>query len=290
LKSITGVRNVMAKGTLTIVGTGIAYWGQFTQEARTHIQHADKVLYLVADVLTSHDIQAANPTAESLYKFYGARKQRLTSYLEMAEHIVSFVRSGLNVCAVFYGHPGVFVFPSHEAIARARREGFDARMLPGISAEDCLFADLGVDPGRMGCQSFEATDFLVHKKRFDNTSILVLWQIGVIGIIDHQMPNTNKGLTHLARCLAETYGEDHPVVVYEAAQYPVCDSTMQTVKIRDLPAAKTTAFSTLYVPPKAPATPDIDTLLALGIPKSYARRRDEIDAASDVFRFAAEPG
>jgi hypothetical protein len=35
-------------------------------------------------------------------------------------------------------------------------------MLPAISAEDCLFADLGVDPADHGCPSYEATDFLVH--------------------------------------------------------------------------------------------------------------------------------
>jgi len=36
-------------------------------------------------------------------------------------------------------------------------------MLPGISAEDCLFADIGVDPGIYGCQSFEATDLFVNE-------------------------------------------------------------------------------------------------------------------------------
>jgi hypothetical protein len=41
---------------------------------------------------------------------------------------------------------------------RSSTDGFDAVMLPGISAEDCLFADLGIDPGMIGCQSFEATD------------------------------------------------------------------------------------------------------------------------------------
>ena len=40
-------------------------------------------------------------------------------------------------------HPGVYVAPSHETVLRARAEGYPARMLPGISSEDCLFADLG---------------------------------------------------------------------------------------------------------------------------------------------------
>ena len=45
----------------------------------------------------------------------------------------SRIRAGFRVCAVFYGHPGVFVYPSHEAIRRARAEGFAARMLPALT-------------------------------------------------------------------------------------------------------------------------------------------------------------
>jgi len=38
-------------------------------------------------------------------------------------------------------------------------------MLPGISTEDCLYADLGVDPGLIGSQNFEATDFIVSGRK-----------------------------------------------------------------------------------------------------------------------------
>jgi len=38
-------------------------------------------------------------------------------------------------------------------------------MLPGISAEECLFADRGIDPAQTGACSFEATDFLVHHRQ-----------------------------------------------------------------------------------------------------------------------------
>ena len=94
------------------------------------------------------------------------------------------VRAGSKVVGVFYGHPGVFVFPSHRAIAIARQEGYQARMLPGISAEDCLYADLGIDPGITGCHMYEATDFLLHEKPVDKTGHLILWQVGVVGVLD----------------------------------------------------------------------------------------------------------
>src|SRR3546814_12671609 len=35
----------------------------------------------------------------------------------------------------------------HKAIAQARAEGLEAHMEAGVSAEDCLYADLGIDPG-----------------------------------------------------------------------------------------------------------------------------------------------
>jgi hypothetical protein len=92
------------------------------------------------------------------------------------------VRAGHSVLGVFYGHPGVFVSPSHRAIAIARAEGYEARMLPGISAEDYLFADLGFDPAVTGCCSQEATSVLVHNKQLDITMHNILWQVGAVGV------------------------------------------------------------------------------------------------------------
>ena len=69
------------------------------------------------------------------------------------------------MCLVSYGHPGVFAYPMHEAIRQAKALGHSAVMFPAVSCEDAFFADLGVDPGQSGCQSFEATDFLVYQRR-----------------------------------------------------------------------------------------------------------------------------
>lgn len=94
------------------------------------------------------------------------------------------VRAGLNVVGVFYGHPGVFVNPSHRALAIARQEGYKARMLPGVSAEDCLYADLCIDPSNPGCVTYEASDFLVRERPVNIHSHLVLFQVGCVGVVD----------------------------------------------------------------------------------------------------------
>ena len=64
---------------------------------------------------------------------------------------------------MFYGHPGIFAWSPHKVIKVARAEGYQAHMEPGISAEDCLYADLGIDPGRCGCQHYEASQLLFYE-------------------------------------------------------------------------------------------------------------------------------
>lgn len=54
-------------------------------------------------------------------------------------------------------------------------------MVPGISAEDCLYADLGVDPGMEGSQHFEASKFMFYKRRVDPNAYLILWQVVIAG-------------------------------------------------------------------------------------------------------------
>ena len=139
-------------------------------------------------------------------------------------------------------------------------------MLPGISAEDCLFADLGVDPGA-GCQSFEATDFLIRKRQFDPRVALVLWQVGVIG--DRSFRKSGRyrreGLAVLQRRLEPMYPPRHTAILYEASQYPVCPPRIERLPLADLAGARTTAISTLYVPRGREAQADLKMLERLGI-------------------------
>jgi uncharacterized protein YabN with tetrapyrrole methylase and pyrophosphatase domain len=257
-----------SSGSLTIVGSGIKAGFQTTPEAVQSIERADKVLYLFADPVPATWIVKVNPSAQSLEGFYAPSKDRERTYEEITEEILRWVRRGLDVCVVLYGHPGVFVAPSHAAIGRARDEGFRARMLPGISAEDCLFADLGVDPGAWGCQSFEATNFLLYRRNFDTSTPLVLWQVAGIGVRQGATEPSVAGLRALAEFLQDRYGRDHEVTLYQASPYPVFDPIVQRMPLRDLPNADLTAMCTLYVPPKgAPApNPEMHSRLELPLP------------------------
>ena len=243
------------RGSLVVVGTGYCVGGQMTAEARAQIEAAELFFHLVGDPVTRRWLEGLHPRAESLVDSYAAGKDLADTYREIVDRILAPVRRGAAVCAAFYGHPGVGASSGHAAVRQARAEGHAARMLPGVSAEDCLFADLGLDPLAEGCQSFEATHFLVRRRRPDPTVPLILWQIGVIGATAYRREAlwNRDGLAALAEALCEEYPPGHEGVVYEAAMLPVCAPTILRVPLAELPSAPVTTASTLYVPPAGEA-------------------------------------
>lgn len=250
--------------SLRIVGTGICAGAETTPEAQAAIRSADKVFYLVADSLTATWIEQLNPSAQSLFDHYIPDVVRGRIYETIVETLLAAARRE-RVCAAFYGHPGVFAYPGHEAIRRARLEGIDARMLAGVSAEDRLFADLGVDPAAQGMQSYEATSFLIYRPRFDSRAGLILWQIGAIGNLYWKPDAPPRNVDVLARYLQQSYRAEHEVFVYEAPQDPVSAPVVQRVTLEGLLSASITFGSTLYVPPSEAFAPDEATMQSIGI-------------------------
>ena len=253
-------------GSLTVVGTGIQSVTQTSAEAVQCIINADKVFFASADMLTAYWLRQLNPSSEALNGLYDPNAQRRNTYERMVERVLEAVQSGRNVCFVLYGHPAVFADPAHEAIRRARAAGYVAHMLPAISADACMFADLEIDPGSSGCQSHEATDFLIHRRRFDPHSALVLWQIGVIGERGYKNDRNvwnREGVRILERVLLEQYPPDHEVTIYEAARYPCHQPVIRTVRLQMLADSEISAICTLYVPPLGEAPLDKDMVAQL---------------------------
>ncbi|WP_293900312.1 SAM-dependent methyltransferase [Phenylobacterium sp.] len=256
-----GNGNGVHKGSLIVVGTGIRTVGHLTMEAVAWIRQADKVLYVVGDPVAEAMLKELNPAgAESLTGLYAEGKPRIETYNQMVERTLDCVRAGMVTCMACYGHPGVFVYPSHESIRRARAEGFQARMLPGISAEDCLFADLGVDPGISGCQSYEATDFLLNGRVIDPASSVVLWQIGVVGDATFKPAGYDlSAMPLLIERLLAIYPATHPMYLYEAAVFHGCDPVIRPITVHELAYGGLSAGYTLYIPPAYASSSDPTT-------------------------------
>src|SRR5215471_9092306 len=290
-------------GSLTVVGTGLYAVGQVTPEALASIAGARKVFHLVVDPVSRAWLEELNPSAESLFDSYADGRSRPETYEEMVERILDPIRRGIDVCAVFYGHPGVLVHPSHEAIRRARALGARARMLPGVSSEDCLFADLGLDPAARGCQSFEATDFLTRRRTFDPSSPLILWQIGAIGVSTYRNATlwSREGLRVLGEVLSRSYPKDHELLVHEAPRFAIGEPTVIRLPLANLAEAPVSTSSTLYVPSRthstaeeSPVASESGTLTLVGTGYRVAghltlESHSALEAADVVFYLVTDP-
>ncbi|NVJ50719.1 MAG: hypothetical protein HWE13_02970 [Gammaproteobacteria bacterium] len=235
---------------LLCVGVGIELGAHLTPAAKKAIASSDVVLYAASDSLFEAWMAELHPQAHSLQSFYAPGKSRKTSYQEMTQFILQTLEQNTTVAAVFYGHPGVFVQPARLAMAAAIKQGHEAIMLPGISAEDCLYADLNIDPGRYGCQMYEASQFLFYQRNFDTAAYLILWQIALVGDQSHTRFQENKENVQLfVEYLQQHYPTEHEVIVYEARASYLDDLRKVTIPLAQLATVELTEKSTLVIPP-----------------------------------------
>lgn len=246
-------------GSLVCVGIGMTLGSHLAPLARSHIEQSDVVFAAVSDGIVQLWLGRMHADVRSLQPFYREGLSRMRTYRAMVDAMLTEVRAGKRVCGAFYGHPGVFAWVPHKAIERARAEGYYARMEPGISAEDCLYADVGIDPGRVGCQHFEATQFMLYRRRIDPSAWLVLWQVGLAG--DRTLKRFSTGETYrrvLVEVLARDYPLDHEVIIYRAATLPIHPPRIERCRLDALPGANLGMEDTLAVPPACGLTLDGD--------------------------------
>lgn len=235
--------------SLTVVGTGIKFLAHLTTEAKAYIQNSEKVLYLVNEPACKEWIIKNNKNAESLDQIYFKFEHRALAYDAITKYILENLKSDIHLCVVMYGHPTVFAQPALEAAKIAKNSGYETKILPGISAEACLFADLMIDPGSCGCQSYEATHFLQTQKPIHIGSHLILWQIGMIGEVGLKPPTNKEKINELKNYLLKQYPAKHEVYIYEAAQYPGFPPRIEPCALEVIDRLAFTTISTLYVPP-----------------------------------------
>jgi RimJ/RimL family protein N-acetyltransferase/precorrin-6B methylase 1 len=244
-------------GSLVCVGVGMTLGSHLTPLSRSYIEEADVVFAATSDGVVELWLARMNSDVRSLQSFYREGKSRADSYREMVAAMLAEVRAGKRVCGAFYGHPGVFAGVPHDAIEVARREGYDARMEPGVSAEDCLYADLGIDPGRYGCQHFEASQLMLYRRRIDPSAYLVLWQVGVAG--DRSLSRFATGAEYrqvLVDVLMRDYEPGHEAIVYKVATLPTQQPRIERTTIAQLPAIDIDMHATVVIPPAVALQPD----------------------------------
>jgi precorrin-6B methylase 1 len=247
----------LRRGSLACVGLGMTLGSHLTPLARSHIQQADVVFAGLSDGVVELWLQRMHPDVRSLQPYYREGKSRMKTYREWVELMMVEVRAGKRVCGVFYGHPGIFAWSPHKAIEVARAEGYPAHMEPGISAEDCLYADLGIDPGRFGCQHFEASQLLFYERRIDNAGYVVLWQMGIVG--NRSTGRFEAGPKYrelLVELLSRDYPLDHEAIIYRGATLPIEKPRIRRAALGDLHRVPLTAEETVVLPPARALKPN----------------------------------
>ena len=246
-----------SSGSLVCVGIGMTLGSHLTPLCRSYIEKADVVFAAASDGIIELWLSRMNRDVRSLQSLYQEGKSRSETYQQMVDVMLAEVRAGKRVCGAFYGHPGVFASPPHHAIVIARREGYRAHMEPGISAEDCLYADLGIDPGRYGCQHYEASQLMLYRRRIDTSAYLILWQVGVAG--DRSRARFSTSSAHrrvLVDVLARDYDLAHEIILYTAVTLPVYQPRIEWLPLRALPDASIDMHATVVIPPATSLEPD----------------------------------
>ncbi len=247
----------MQQGSIVSVGLGMVLGAHISPLCRNFIEQADVVFVSASEKLVEMWVTEMNANTISLQQYYQEGKNRRTSYQQMVDAMMMEVRNGKNVVGAFYGHPGVFAWAPHKVLEIARKEGFHAHMEPGISAEACLYADMGIDPGKFGIQHLEATQFMMFERMFDLSAYLILWQIGFAGdqsFSKYVTDNQSRGL--LKDLLLEYYPSQHKIAIYEAATLPTEQCRQEWLPLELLDQVSVRHHSTLVIPPLTKKLPD----------------------------------
>lgn len=238
-----------------IVGTGMVGYTQLTMQARQALERAERTYIvdgqpLVVDHVRSEYCEEVVDLSEE----YTDGENRAEIYERMARRVLDDAEETDGpVTLALYGHPMVFVSPSQIVIERAPRRGLDVEVQPGISAIDCIYADLGFDPAENGVQMFEATDLLLREFPLNPEVPAMIWQIEAVETIHHTERGSDPVKYERFRdYLLEFYPDDHEVHLLQTAMYPVADSIQLSVELGNLesltPQLDDGAYI-MYVPP-----------------------------------------
>lgn len=238
-----------------IGGTGIKSLSHITKEFVSALRSADNTLYLVNEPLLEEWIQRESNSSENLRDIYYSFSSRYESYRNITEKILSELKIHREVFVVFYGHPTLLAKSTVDAANKAKRDfSCEVVVLPGISSQDCLFADLLINPGDYGCCSVEATNFLSNGVSILPSMHVIIWQPGLLGQLGHEKNMhanaRDEKYFQFKSKLLDYYPESHEVVLYEASLFPNIAPRIERVKLSTIDGGcPLNDMTTLYIPP-----------------------------------------
>lgn len=254
---------------LIIAGSGIQFLTHLTYQTKIAIEKCSYLMFLVHDPATKNWLNYVKPGCKSLDAIYYAYESREESYNAVASAVINTAKKINNSLFLIYGHPTIFSSVTSKIIEKAK--DVEIEIYPGISALDCLLADLKIDPGYRGIQSFDATEFILYNHIINPYSHMIIWQPAVIGhleIIKNDIINLErrKIATSLLKARLENcYESNHPIYIYEASNYPGVNFYSKKVCLSTLLNESLPRLSSLYIPPLKDIPKNTDAFKILGI-------------------------
>lgn len=219
-----------------IVGTGIVGVQHITREVDAVLRRSKEVLYVdnsfgICEYLEQVCLQVTNlhPIA------YREGRRRIEAYNIMTAKVIEAALDHSPVTFALYGHPLVFASPPFQVLHIAPLFGLRVKVLPGISAMDTLFVDLGLDPSVQGLQMYEATDLLLRQRPLQPDVPCLIWQIGTVeSRLYSESMSKPKRFTQIKNYLLKFYPPNHELVAVYSSTYPLVQSVRTVFCIENI--------------------------------------------------------
>lgn len=237
---------------ITIAGLGILNVDHVTRETERALRAANEVLYVDTGVATEAFLGTLCPRVTPLFgASYETGGPRRGAYHRMAARVVEAALDHAPVVFAMQGHPVVGA-TAPGLIARAGRLlGLEVRALPGISAMDCLFAELMLDPVAEGLQMVEATDLLLRRRPLQPDMPALIWQIGAVeSCLYAAGVSRPERFRRFLGLMLDHYPAEHRVTAIYASPHPLVATERIEVELGRIGevAERLHAGHSLYVP------------------------------------------
>jgi uncharacterized protein YabN with tetrapyrrole methylase and pyrophosphatase domain len=235
-----------------IVGTGIRGADQMTREAEAAIRHSTEVFYVGPKNGVEKYLQELCPKFTDLLPLYQEGVGRLHTYDQMSIAVLDSALEHAPVSFAAYGHPLIYVYPSYQIMTAAPWLSLRVKVLPGISALDCVLVDLGLDPSVSGLQMYEATELLVRRRPLQNDVPCLVWQVGSTEVAYYtEQETTAQQLKRLQSYLLTFYPPDHEATAVFSSPWPEVPSVFHKFPLSEMLTSHALLHQgvTLFIPP-----------------------------------------
>ena len=210
---LASVCGIPAHFDLVCLGTSIHGLGACTVEAIAYLTCADVVYHY--PLTTAHEalIRLLNPNVVNLNEnHYVPGASFVPAYDAIVNEVMDVVRSGKKVAYATQGSPAFHCWTARRLHRTAKREGFVALMLPGVSSLELISAELVTEYDITSVQVYSVTRLMEGTLAIDTRVPCLLFDMG-----RYALPAVRQSagaflqpeLAGLAKHLGAIYPPDH---------------------------------------------------------------------------------